>query len=66
IQTLFLCLTTRQDYGNDQENYNFIHCLVFVFQLTHNGKSICEGRTKLNQSFNFDQTEADAFSVLLI
>ncbi|AQY23273.1 hypothetical protein AB406_2344 [Riemerella anatipestifer] len=36
-------MTTRQDYGNDQENYNFIHCLVFVFQLTHNGKSICEG-----------------------
>ncbi len=34
-------------------------------RITHNGKSICEGRAKLDEKFNFDQSEANAFFVEL-
>ena len=29
--------------------------------IAHNGKSICEGRAKLDEKFNFDLSEANAF-----
>ena len=31
-------------------------------KITHNGKSICEGRAKWNEKFNFDRTKQIAFS----
>ena len=30
--------------------------------ISHNGKSICEGRAKLDEKFNFDRTKQIAFS----
>ena len=30
--------------------------------IAHNGKSICEGRAKLDEKFNFDRTKQIAFS----
>ena len=51
-------------------NQNFVkipesciqHC---ARNIAHNGKSICEGRAKLDEKFNFDQSEANAFFVEL-
>ena len=31
-------------------------------KIAHNGKSICEGRAKLDEKFNFDRTKQIAFS----
>ena len=30
----------------------------------HNGKSICEGRAKLDEKFNFDQPEQMLFQIV--
>ena len=33
-----------------------------LFIIAHNGKSICEGRAKLDEKFNFDRPKQIAFS----
>mgnify|MGYP006980549770 CR=1 FL=1 len=38
------------------------HCGVCLFKIAGNGKSICEGRAKLDEKFNFDRTKQIAFS----
>ena len=38
---------------------------VCLFKMAYNGKSICEGRAKLDEKFNFDLSEANAFFVEL-
>ena len=35
---------------------------VIFDAISHNGKSICEGRAKLDKKFNFDRTKQIAFS----
>jgi len=35
---------------------------VSLDKMLHNGKSICEGRAKLDKKFNFDRTKQIAFS----
>ena len=39
-----------------------IICYGVGVKITANGKSICEGRAKLDEKFNFDRTKQIAFS----
>ena len=41
------------------KNFNFCN---LAGSIAYNGKSICEGRAKLDEKFNFDRTKQIAFS----
>ena len=46
--------------------FSFRKCVrSSVRSIAYNGKSICEGRAKLDEKFNFDLSEANAFFVEL-